>query len=66
MNKRGDRFNVDVQDNVVSALYNFARQNESLDKDITCGDGLKISTKAVRSALEEIMSAFGYKVASIQ
>lgn len=66
MNKRGQRCNVEAQEEVVAAIWNFARDNKAKKHNITAGDGASCNGEAISTALEKIMAAFGYKVAEIQ
>lgn len=73
MNKRMSRVSTTKQDEVVASLWNFAHDLETMPHDgksftFTFEGEIKttVNLEAVGKALERIMAAFGYNVASIQ
>lgn len=64
------KFNVNKQEDVVKALYQFLENDRKMPHNCTTvikgEEVLTVSTKAVRVALDEIMNIFGYTTKSIQ
>lgn len=63
--------NINKQERVVTALWNFAADMQQRPKEGTVATTLskpkvKVSLKHVGTALDDIMDAFGYGVAEIQ
>lgn len=58
--------NYEAQEKVVSAIYNFNKNNFNMNKNCATrfedGQEIQFSLKAVEIALEEIMSAFDFEV----
>ena len=60
---------VDAQEEVVSVLWDFARQNDDCPPEVKamkCDEGTSVSLEAVEEALKRIMEIFGYDVVEIQ
>ena len=71
MNKSISRVSTAKQDEVVASLWDFAHDLETMPHDgnsFTFEGEIKttVNLEAVGKALERIMTAFGYNVASIQ
>lgn len=57
--------NIEAQETVVSALWDFARDQDTMIRNASNKQGTQVNTKAVGKALEKIMNVFGYEVAQI-
>lgn len=60
--------NIEAQEEVVAALWEFARAQQNREHNCKCdtpGKEVSVNLGAVGEALERIMRAFGYSVASI-
>lgn len=59
------KYNYEAQEDVVTAIYNFALNNSKLPKNVSTkinGEEIEVSLEAVGIALKEIMSAFNFEV----
>lgn len=64
-------YNVEAQEKVVTAIWEFARNYQSMPHDCKQEGGkdqddMTMPLKAVRIAMKDIMSAFGYEVYPLQ
>lgn len=67
MNKLNERINIDKQEEVVSALWDYAKMLKERKPDCkNVDDDIELPLSAVGETLERILKAFGYKVANIQ
>ena len=66
LGRRRQRTNVERQEEIVSVLWDFAHDLQTLPLESTSSNGTKVNIDAVGKALEKIMQTFGYGVVEIQ
>lgn len=66
MNKKGERTNIEAQEAVVSALWDFTKMIKERQPDSRNEDDISLPLSAVRETLKKILKAFGYKIIEVQ
>ena len=63
--KRRRRTNYDKQENVVSAIWEFAHNQQTHEHTVTNSKGTSVHIDSVGVALKKIMDIFGYDVTPV-